>query len=76
MKANNGRGFARVADAMGMSWADRVATRTSQFVGDIMMKTSFRPFDRDLSIAGICGAPDGVPRSSRLSMAPSGHHVR
>jgi len=42
MKANNGRGFARVADAVGMGGTNRVASRTSQFMSDIMMKTSFR----------------------------------
>jgi hypothetical protein len=29
-------------------------------MGDMMMKSSFRPIDRNLSVASICGPSDGV----------------
>src|SRR4029079_10899012 len=58
--ANNGRGFACVADAVGMGGANRVPARASQFMDDMMMKSSLRPIDRNLSVASICGSSDGI----------------
>jgi hypothetical protein len=29
-------------------------------MGDMMMKSSLRPIERDLSVAGICGSSDSV----------------
>jgi len=58
--ANNCRGFACVANAVGMGGTNGVSARTSQFMGDMMMKSSFRPINRNLSVASICGPSDSV----------------
>jgi len=58
--ADNGRSLACVADAVGMGGTNRVSTRTSQFMSDIMMKSPFRPIERNLSVASVRGSSDHV----------------
>ena len=69
--ANDGRGFACVADTVGVSGTDGLSTATPHFVCDMVMKPPFGSLGRNRRVASVCGAPDSVT-VFKAGFGPSG----
>jgi len=58
--ANNGRGFASVANAMDIGRTDRMAADASHFASDVVVEAPLRTLARNRRVPRIRRAPDDI----------------